>query len=439
MHAAAVYRSRSTNLKQTSLNSVVSAAQCTSNFANDLCDAFISANIPLHKLNNPKLTSFLGKYTQQHIPSETTVRKKCVPMLYDDVLTEVRKRIGDNYIYACVDETTDVRGNYIAHLLIGILSSETPGNAFLIASGQLEKTNASTICTFVNDSLVKFYNGSAFSDKVLLLVTDAAPYMTCAGTRMTAFYPNMIHVTCVAHGIHRICEKVRECFPEVNSLISCARKIFLKCPARIEKYKEKMNCPLPPEVVVTRWGTWINAAVFFANIFQEFTELISELNDDSAQLKKCKELIADAPTLPTDLAFIKSYVAFLPECITKLETHGLSLNSQIEIIEEVSAKIGAIRGRKGRILQEKCAQVFGKNSGYTTLRKLNTAFVEGLPCTEISRNPKILSAYLYAPLVSVDVERSFSEYKFVLSDRRQSFAQENLEKHLFIMHNSKLL
>ena len=100
--------------------------------------------------------------------------------------------------------------------------------------------------------------------EVLLLVTDAAPYMVLAGQILQTIFGRS-----VAHGIHRLCEKVRELFPEVNKLVSWALKIFHKCPARISIYNEIMQCPLPPDVVVSRWGTWVRAALFFANKFEK--------------------------------------------------------------------------------------------------------------------------------------------------------------------------
>lgn len=129
------------------------------------------------------------------------------------------------------------------------------------------------------------------------------------------------------------------------------------------------------------------------------------------------------------------------DAIDKLETRGLSLNTQCDIIQEVRSKIMKIPGSRGAILQKKTDEVFSKNSGFVTLQVINTALVHGdlQISSEISRNPAVLSAYTYAPLVSVDVERSFSDYKYILSDRRQSFTQENLEKHMIVLFNQRFL
>jgi hypothetical protein len=54
----------------------------------------------------------------------------------------------------------------------------------------------------------------------------------------------------------------------VNKLISNTKKVFLKAPLRREVYTEKCpNLKLPPEPVLTRWGTWLEAAVFYQENF----------------------------------------------------------------------------------------------------------------------------------------------------------------------------
>lgn len=54
------------------------------------------------------------------------------------------------------------------------------------------------------------------------------------------------------------------------------------------------------------------------------------------------------------------------------------------------------------------------------------------------QNPQFRLATLYAPLVSVDVERSFSQYKLMLSDRRRNFTFENVEMMCIVEYNKFL-
>lgn len=65
-------------------------------------------------------------------------------------------------------------------------------------------------------------------EKVLLIVTDAAPYMILAMSNLKVLYPNAIHVTCTAHALHRVAEFIRNEFDNVNKLISNTKKVFSK-------------------------------------------------------------------------------------------------------------------------------------------------------------------------------------------------------------------
>ena len=62
-------------------------------------------------------------------------------------------------------------------------------------------------------------------DNLLLLVTDGARYMIKAARSLQVFYPSMMHVTCICHGIHRVAEEVRGCFPDVDFLVSNTKKV----------------------------------------------------------------------------------------------------------------------------------------------------------------------------------------------------------------------
>jgi hypothetical protein len=103
---------------------------------------------------------------------------------------------------------------------------------------------------------------------VLLLVTDTAPYIKKAAEGLSESYPELIHVTCVARALHRVCETIRVLYPNVDKLVANGKKIFLKSPARIELFKNKVpDTPLPPTPLITWWGTWLDATVYNAQNF----------------------------------------------------------------------------------------------------------------------------------------------------------------------------
>lgn len=116
-------------------------------------------------------------------------------------------------------------------------------------------------------------------DKVRLLLTDGVAYMIKSGSNLKVFYPNLIHLTCLAHGLSLVSETVRNASEDVDHLIANGKKVFLKAPSRVEIYRETLGSsfPLPPQPIVTRWGTWLRAANFYAENLEKFREVNIEL------------------------------------------------------------------------------------------------------------------------------------------------------------------
>ena len=196
-----------------------------SEFEYDLCEAFISANIPLDKLENEKIKALIKKYTSYKVPAISTVRAKHLPKLYNKTLEIIREKIGEHKLWISVDETMDKMKRSIANVIVGILNSEK-SETFLINCEVLEAVNSQSIASLICDSLRKLWNGNIKSDNILFLVTDAATYMKKAAVGLKVFFPKLIHITCVAHGLHNVCEEIRKNFPKVNDLIANVKSIF---------------------------------------------------------------------------------------------------------------------------------------------------------------------------------------------------------------------
>ncbi len=151
-----------------------------------------------------------------------------------------------------VVETTDTLGYTLGNLLLGRLDNKQYHTPFLVKCLFLEKSNAGTVACLVNDTLRWLFPD--FDMRLAkLFVTDGAHYMLKGGSDLRTFYPDLVHCTCMAHGLHRICEKTREIFKDVNTLISTCKKVFLKAPLHHTLYKESYpDLPFPPEPILVQ-------------------------------------------------------------------------------------------------------------------------------------------------------------------------------------------
>jgi hypothetical protein len=59
----------------------------------------LSANITLHKINNPDFRLFLETYTNRDIPNEFMLRKYYANEVYSDTLNKIRDNIKGNKIW----------------------------------------------------------------------------------------------------------------------------------------------------------------------------------------------------------------------------------------------------------------------------------------------------------------------------------------------------
>lgn len=412
-----------------------------SDFNKDLCEAMVAANIPFNKLSNKIFRSFLEKYTGKSIPFEATLLKGYIDDIYNQVIDKIKIEIGNNQIWVSIDETCDVQGRCVANVIVGILKPDCVGHSFLLHSEELEKTNHNTICKVFNKAMTILWPGDIMYNNVLLFLSDAAPYMVKAGSVLKKLFTKMIHTTCSADALHRIAEEVRGQFNTVDELISNMKTIFRKAPYRVALFKSiAQGIRLPPEPILTRWGTWLEAAIFYCENFQIISSVINALDENDADSIKKVKLCLLKPGLENNLAYIKSNFQVLTMAIVKLQTKNLPLADSLTVIQEVKSKFQSLKGTQGKAVILKLQKVFEKNEGLKMLEKISNILEGEDEISDMSQFPDDYSCndfvyFKYAPTTSVDVERSFSSYKTLLSDNRRAFTFENLRKHLIIQLN----
>ena len=99
------------------------------------------------------------------------------------------------------------------------------------------------------------------------------------------------------------------------------------------------NIPLPPEPIITRWGSWIAAAIYYADNFDAIFEILDSLDARDAECIRIAQQLISKTNLKMDLAFIKCNFEIIPKSIAKLQYKMLKIDKALEYFENVRENI----------------------------------------------------------------------------------------------------
>lgn len=120
--------------------------------------------------------------------------------------------------------------------------------------------------------------------------------------------------------------------------------------------------------------------------------------------------------MENNLTYIKSNFSKLTLAIEQLQREHMHLSDSLKIVQDIQKSFKTLSGPNGKAVQNKLIQVQEKNRGLSALVKISQVLtgeeifqnLDGLP-EDLNCND--LTFFKYAPVTSVDVERSFSAYK----------------------------
>lgn len=327
-------------------------------------------------------------------------------------------------MWITVDETTDAKNNKVGNVLVRILKPNQPSTSYLIASKRLENANSETIQELVIKSLEKF---RIDKNNVLMLVTDGAAYMIKAGLSIKKFCPNLLHITCLLHAFHLVAEKIRSSYPDVDKLIANTKMIFVKSPKRIKEFHKA--CPKirePPQPVLTRWGTWLQAAFYYNKHFLEVKSVVSKFDPkESKSIRESQQQFRN-PQVEADLRIIHENYSVLADAIEQLQNNYLSLSESFVIVNSVNMALQNLTDNPGILAAKKFNDVLNKNPDFVHLRHIKQCLSDG------NYENDLQQYFAYANITSLDVERSFSQYSATFTAQRRRLNETTIEAILMM-------
>ena len=95
--------------------------------------------------------------------------------------------------------------------------------------------------------------------------------MIAAGITLKSLCPKLIHATCVAHLLHNCAMKIKSHIEDVDQLIAKVKAVTIKTKTRQAKLSV---IGYSPQSVPTRWGNWLNAALYYAKNLPEVKAIV---------------------------------------------------------------------------------------------------------------------------------------------------------------------
>ena len=214
------------------------------------------------------------------------------------------------------------------YLNILVVSLETPHISYLYDCQPLKcAPNSNIIAQAVDDAVRNLGINRSF---FCLLLCDAAKYMIAAGITLKSLYSKLFHVT--AHLLHNCAMKIKSHFEDVDQLIAKVKAVTIKNKTRQAKFSA---IGYPPQPVPTRWGSWLNAALYYAKNLPEVKAIVENFVGSGISVTLAKVSLQKSG-LTGQLVKIKDlYECLIVKFIEKIESAKYTIKEAVQAIQKL--------------------------------------------------------------------------------------------------------
>ena len=159
--------------------------------------------------------------------------------------------------------------------------------------------------------------------------------MSLAGKTFKELYPSLMHVTCVAHLLHNCAMRVRAHFKNIDEIIPTIKAATIKNKHRKKDFHDA-GLLSPPYPVITRWATWLRAALYYSENLPVVCTIVNNWTSASLLVRRAKDAINGEDLVP-NLVKINQYrtlaanVEFLEGSVcTITQAYGLLKTMQFD-------------------------------------------------------------------------------------------------------------
>lgn len=315
----------------------------------------------------------------------------------------------DKQLFMVVDES-EISGTQYINILIGSIESPSVTYVYDCVSWTAS-ADSQFIIRIIDDTIRSL---GADRQNFCLLLSDAARYMTAAGRTLKVLYPQLFHVTCISHLVHNCALKVKTKYDKVDELIARVKAVTVKNRTRLSRFD---NIGRPPCPVVTRWGSWLNAALYYADNLPTVKEIVTDFEDGGVLVTRAKQSVQEED-LPRSLIEISQCYRSLATLVVKLESSGYTIMQAYDDLASMDLGNDPCQIR----------QYLSKRLSASDIGSIVHATRDSIP-------PTLYGLLQHCQPTSASVERSFSMLRKILARDRQ-FLPSNVKKYLMLHYNN---
>ena len=214
--------------------------------------------------------------------------------------------------------------------------------------------------------------------------------------------------------MHNCALKIKSFYKEVDTLIAAVKASVVKNKTRAADFDV---CGRPPQPVVTRWGSWLIAANYYAEKLPQVREIVDSWNGEGVIVRKAKSIVNEQK-LTSQLTEISQCYNGLTNLILKMENSTYTIQKAYEDINSLGFGSDSLQLKK--YIKKR-------------LEKNDVKIIVELSRPDIP--PALYAKFLQCQPTSASVERSFSLLKSFLRPNR-NFADANIVHYMKLYFNA---
>ncbi len=378
------------------------------NMHENLFKMMIKCNIPLNITDSEPFKEFFQVNFGFSPKSANFYRGVLGPKIAKKSLNALYIKYSNIPFQVFFDETTISNGKKILNVLIKELSNNIT-KPEVLWSGEICQTNSLIIEEKILELIEPFIDNNRKKGNFKILVSDGAEYCKRVGRLLKEKISGLKHIICLAHNLHNLATTISNYYVNTSLFVKFFIKLFKNNNTNKEICKKTTKLALPHLPIVTRWGDWINFVVYISKNIDGIGDFIKCL-DINKHSDICN--LWESSMLPNEILAISKY-EWLPQKTKYLEKNFLSMTEALEIY------LDSIDLLEKTPFKNRFNEIISKNP--------DISFFINLSPRKLEREEKV---YRNAELTTVCVERSFSAYNNIFTDRRKSLNPSTIFAYL---------